>query len=108
VSEQLLDRHPVVDQRQIPPQHRTGGRGHLQPPLLDQAHHGKCGQSLGPAGDPELRVDRVRDFVATMGETVGLGELDTAAPVHSHDAGEPRLFSDSIDGHLQAAHAWGV
>ena len=108
VSKQVLDRHLVVDQRQILPQHRTGGRGHLQSPVFDQAHHGQRGQSLGPAGDTELRVDCVRDFVATMGEPVRLGELDVAASVHTHDAGEPRLCSDPIDGCLQAAHPWGV
>ena len=104
VSEKVLDRHLVVDQRQILPEHRTGGRGHLQPPLFDQAHHGQCGQPLGPADDPELRVDRVRHFVATMGETVGLGQLDIAASVHPDDAREPRLSSDPIDGCLHAAH----
>jgi hypothetical protein len=108
VSKQVLDRHLVADQRQILPQHRTRGRGHLEPSLLDQAHHGQCGQPLGSAGDTELRVDRVRHFVATMGQTVGLGELDIAASIHPYDAGEPRLSGDPIDGYLQVAHSVGT
>jgi hypothetical protein len=42
-----------------------------------------------------------------MGQTVGLGELDIAASIHPHDAGEPRLSGDPIDGCLQVAHSVG-
>jgi hypothetical protein len=38
VREQVLDRHRVVDERQIVPDHRAGGRVQFQPTLFDQAH----------------------------------------------------------------------
>jgi hypothetical protein len=60
---------------------------------------------FGPAGDPELRVDRVRDLEPAMRETVGLDELDLLAAVDTDDAGKVCLSRDPIDGSLQAAHA---
>lgn len=104
VREQVFDRHRFVDEWQIVPEHRAGGGAEIQPTLFDQAHDRQSGESLGPAGDPEPRVDLVRDLPAPMRETVGLDELDPA-PVDTHDAGERRLGGDQIDGVLQAAQS---
>ena len=67
-----------------------------------------CPRGLRLLSDTGTPQGRATAFAATMGEAVGLGELDIAAPVHPHDAGEPRLGSDPIDGCLQDARAWGV
>jgi hypothetical protein len=104
VREQVFDGHGVVDQRQIVAQHRACGGRPAQPSLFDQAHQGQGGQALGAARDPEPRIDLVRDLPAPMCEPVGLDELDLAAPIDTHDAGERRLGGDPVDLSLQVVH----
>ena len=65
--------------------------------VFDQAHHRERGQALRAARDAEPGVDRVRDLVAAIRQSVGLRELDGAGPVDTHDAGEPRLVGDRVD-----------
>jgi hypothetical protein len=57
VCQQLLDRHLVVDQRQVFPEDRTSGRGRLESTIFEQGHHRQGGQSLGAAGDRELGIE---------------------------------------------------
>lgn len=108
VSQQLLDRHLVIDQWQVLGQQRTSGGGWLELAFLDQAHHRQGGQPLGAAGNRELGVDRVGDEAAAMRETVCLGQLDTVSAVDADHAGEPCVGSESIDRILQVIHAASV
>jgi hypothetical protein len=103
VREQVFDRHRVVDERKIVPEHRAGGRAEFQPTLFEQAHDRQRGEPLGSAGDAEPSVDRVRDLEPAMREAVGVDELDVVATVDAHDAGEPCLRGDPIDRVVQPA-----
>jgi hypothetical protein len=84
VREQLLQSDLVVDQGQVFLEDRPGRGGWFQLPLLDQAHHGERGEALRPAGDGELRLDAVRDAVATVSEAVGPEEIDVVTLVDPH------------------------
>ena len=74
----MLDRDVVGDQRQVVAEQRPGGRGELERPLLDEAHHRERGQALRPAGDREPGLDRVGDPVAAVGEPVGLRDTSSS------------------------------
>jgi hypothetical protein len=107
VRQQVFDRHPVVDEREIRAEDRPCRRGKLQRAVFDQAHHRECGQALGATRDAEPRVDRVRDPVSAIGQPVRSRELDPARAVDTHDAGEPRPLGLSVDRLLQWQHRLG-
>ena len=81
VREQVLDRHAVVDQRQIAAQDGSCGRRELEHPFLDQAHDGKGRAALGAACEPEARVDLVRDLEGAMRRAVRSGDLGLAPTI---------------------------
>src|SRR5262245_27651930 len=90
-------RHAVVDQRQVAAEDRTGRRRELEHAFLDQAYDGERGEAFRPAGDPEPRVDLVRDLEAAMRQAVSSGQLDLVASVDPDDAREPRLGGERVD-----------
>ena len=96
VCQQVLDRHPVVDERQILAEHRPRRRRELERAVLDQAHDRERRQALRAARDRELRVDGVRDLVATVARPYAFAS-SIARAVDTHDAGERRpAASESI------------
>jgi len=83
VRQQVLDRHAVVDQRQIAAQDGSCGRRELEHPFLDQARDrdGKGREALGTACEPEARVDLVRDLEGAMRQAVRSGDLGLAPTI---------------------------
>jgi hypothetical protein len=104
VGQEVLDRHVVVDQRQVLAQERAGRRGQAEVAGLDQADHGQGGEGLRSAGDAEAGVDRVRDAKSAVRPAVRLGELHPVAPVDAHHTGEPGRCSDRVDSALEVVH----
>ena len=51
VREQVLDRDPVVDEREVGAEHRTSCRLETQRPVLDETHDDERRQSFGPTRD---------------------------------------------------------
>ena len=94
----------VVDEREEVAEERAGGRGKLEPSVLDQAHDGERRQSLRPACDPEAGADGVRDRPAAVCEAIGLLELETVRGVDPNDAGEQRLGGDRVELALEGGH----
>jgi hypothetical protein len=97
VRQQVLDRHVLADERQIPAQHRARCRRQAQHTIDDQADHGERGQPLGPAGDSEPGVEGVRYLVRAVSQAVRLTELDLTATVHRHHTGESALIGERVD-----------
>ena len=97
VREQVLDRHAVVDQREIVAEHRTCRRLETERAFLDEAHHGERRPPLHAAREREPRVDGVGDRVPPVGESVRLRELELTGTVDPHDAGEVRFPGGRID-----------
>ena len=97
VRQQVLHRHVIADERQIPAQHRPRGRGQCQRTVADQADDGERGQPFRPAGDREPGVEGVRYLLGTVSQAVRLAELDLAAAVHRHHTGESAPFSERVD-----------
>src|SRR4029434_1786062 len=89
VREQVLDRDVGADEGKIVTQYRPSGGGQVEPALLDEGRDAERGQALGPAGDREPGVDRVRNPARPVREAVRLGQLDGAAAVHPYHSGEP-------------------
>ena len=58
VAEEVLDRHPVVDQGQVGAEQGAGRGRQLERAELDQAHHHQRGEPLGPLATP-IRVPMV-------------------------------------------------
>ena len=105
VRQELLDRHAVVDQRQVAPEHGAGGRRQLEHACLDQAHDDERGEALRSARESETRVHRVRDLEAAMREAVCPRQLDPVALVDPNDTREPCLGCKDVEFAFEIRHA---
>jgi hypothetical protein len=97
VGEELLDVDPVVDQRQVGPEHRSGSRVQAELAALHQAHHRERREPLGAAGDRELRVDRRRDAETPVRQPVRPLPGEAAVEVDPDHTRQALLGGDSVD-----------
>ena len=104
VSQQMLDVHTVVDQRQIVSQYRARGSGQFEFAALDEGHHGQGGHALGAARDAETRVDAVGDAMAAVRQAVGAGERGASVAVNADNAGKAGRRGDLVDRLRQVVH----
>lgn len=104
MGQQVLDRHAIIDQRQVVAEHRTSGRGERERAVLDQAHHRERCETLRPTRDREPCVDRVGDLVRSVGEAIRPGELGLAIAVHTHNTRQRASFGSGIDRSFERVH----
>ena len=105
VRQEVLNRHAVVDQRQIATEDGAGERRELEHAFLDQAHDGERREAFRPARDSEARVDRVRDLEAAMRKAVRPRELDPVAFVDPNDTREPSFGRKGVELASEIRHA---
>ncbi len=88
VTEEVLDRDPVVDQREVAAQQRPCRCTERELAAVDEHHGDQCCEALQPARCSEPGVTRVRDTVGAVGEAVYRFVDQPPADVDADHAGE--------------------
>ena len=104
MREELLDRHRIVDQRQVIAEYRPRRRREVEHPDLDEAHHGERRHSFDAARHREARVGGVRDLPPAIRESIRRLEDDLVAAIDAHDARERRLGRDCVQSFREVGH----
>jgi hypothetical protein len=104
MSQQMLDRHRVPDQRQISLEYRSCRRRERQMPRLDQAHHRQCRQALGTTGNAELALDAHGNATAAIRHPMGPEEPHGVADIDTHHTREPRPGCCRLDRDSEVVH----
>ena len=104
MRQQVLDRDPVIDLRQVVAQHGPGRLVEGEFPALDQRHQREGGETFRAARQAEPGFGCVAELVATVGQPER-PLAGTIAIIDPNDTGEPVLGCRSGDDVVDRFHA---